>query len=191
MQSEQEINWNSLHNYIENLIYKLHEEFGWFNTEEVKRTPERILKFYGEFINSNDFEFTTFPAPEDERDVIQSENNIAFYSLCSHHFLPFFGSVHISYLPDKKYCGISKLSRVVKKFASKPGMQEHLINEIANYLNEELEPRFLMVRIEARHLCKEMRGIRQFGAISKSSAVRFKPEMENKLDHLKLEVFNQ
>lgn len=191
MDKIEEKDWKRLGEAINNLIQTQHDLFGWFDKEALDRTPERILNFYKELVDSNDFTFTVFSVNESEHDIIQSENDITYYSLCSHHNLPFFGKVSISYLPDKKICGISKFARVVKKFASKPGMQEHLVNEIADYLNEQLEPRFLLVRMDGRHLCKEMRGIRQTGAISKTSAIRFKSEMEGKLSHLKEEVYNQ
>jgi len=178
--------WNNLELSIRNLIENLSKTFGWFNEEELKRTPERILEYYKEWANSNHFKFTTFPV--EDRDQMIIFNHISFFSLCSHHLLPFFGEVNISYLPDKLVGGVSKFPRLVKKYASKPGTQEFLTKEIADNLNEILSPRFLFVRVEARHLCQEMRGIRTIGEVMKTSSLRYIEELEHNLVHLKEEA---
>lgn len=181
-----EVDWDQLKLSLSNLVNNLNMMFGWYNEEELKRTPERMLEFYREWANSNDFHFTTFPV--EDRDQMISFNDISFYSKCSHHDLPFFGQVHISYLPDRVVGGASKFPRLVKKYASKPGSQEVLTAEIADNINDVLKPRFLFVRVEARHLCQEMRGIRAVGEIMKTSSLRYVPEMQDKLIHLKEEA---
>ena len=181
-----EVDWDQLKLSIENLIVSQNMIFGWYNDEELKRTPERILQFYKEWINSNNFNFTTFKV--EDRDQMITFNDITFFSMCSHHFLPFFGKVHIAYLPDRLVGGASKFPRIVKKYSSKPTTQEILTAEIADNINEGLNPRFLFVRIEARHLCQEMRGIRSIGEIMKTSSLRYVKSMENMLVHLKEEA---
>jgi GTP cyclohydrolase I len=181
-----EVDWDQLKLSIENLIVSQNMIFGWYNDEELKRTPERILQFYKEWINSNNFNFTTFKV--EDRDQMITFNDITFFSMCSHHFLPFFGKVHIAYLPDRLVGGASKFPRIVKKYSSKPTTQEILTAEIADNINEVLNPRFLFVRIEARHLCQEMRGIRSIGEIMKTSSLRYVKSMENMLVHLKEEA---
>ncbi len=182
----QESEWKQLELSIKNLIHAQNMIFGWYNEEELLRTPERILQFYREWINSNNFTFTTFPV--EDRDQMITFNDITFFSMCSHHFLPFFGKVHIAYLPDRLVGGASKFPRLVKKYSSKPTTQEILTAEIADNLEKVLTPRFLFVRVEARHLCQEMRGIRSIGETMKTSSLRYDKTMQNMLVHLKEEA---
>ena len=188
-----DVEWDQLKLSISNLIQNLHMTFGWFNEEELRETPRRILDFYKEWSNSNEFTATTFPvAIERDSHKIPSmvrAKNISYFSTCSHHVLPFYGKVDITYLPNKKYIGISKLPRAVKKFASIPRMQETFSEDIADYLYELLDPLFLYVRVkDTKHLCTMMRGVRQTEMEVDTNALRFKPEMESKLDHLKMEA---
>lgn len=178
--------WESLKTTLNNLIHELNGMFGWFNEEELKNTPRRMMEFYKELHISNNFVFTKFPAVD--RDQMITYTDIPFFSLCAHHHLPFFGKVSISYLPDKYIGGASKFSRLTKKYASKPTVQEILTKEITDQINEILKPRFVFVRIEARHLCEEMRGIRSVGEVMKTSSLRFIPEIEGKLENLKQEA---
>ncbi len=144
------------------------------DNSEMRDTPTRMAKMYSNELlfgyNDLNFKVTTFPNPG--YDQIISEIDIPFYSLCSHHGLPFFGVVHIGYLPDAKIIGISKLDRISKYFSRKFQVQENLTQEIAEYLMKVLEPRGCMVIIEARHLCKEMRGAERSGAVMITSAVK-------------------
>jgi len=144
------------------------------NTPEMKDTPIRMAKMYANELlfgyNGLNFNVTTFPNPG--YDQIISEVEIPFYSLCSHHGLPFFGVAHIGYLPDTKIIGISKLDRIVKYFSRKFQVQENLTQEIAEYIMKVLEPKGCMVVMEARHLCKEMRGAERSGATMITSAVK-------------------
>ena len=85
--------------------------------------------------------------------------DIAFYSLCEHHMLPFFGHVHVGYLPKGKVVGLSKIPRLVEVYAHRLQLQEQMTKSIAEALNGTLEPRGVGVVVEARHLCMEMRGV--------------------------------
>ena len=154
---------------LKDLIQTLHEEYGWFNEEELKNTPKRIARFYEEWQRNQSFKFTLFRKETDQLIVLK---NIEFYSLCSHHLLPFFGKVHIGYLPSKKICGVSKLARAVVKFASKPQIQEKMTEELADYIFQKLKPKFVMVVVEAQHLCMLMRGIKQHNSVMVTSAIR-------------------
>jgi GTP cyclohydrolase IA len=89
--------------------------------------------------------------------------DIPFYSLCEHHMLPFFGTCHVGYLPRGKVVGLSKIPRLVGMFAHRLQLQERFTTEIAEALNEQLEPRGVGVVVEARHLCMEMRGVQKPG----------------------------
>ena len=89
--------------------------------------------------------------------------DISFYSLCEHHMLPFFGQVHVGYLPKGKVIGLSKIPRLVEVFSHRLQIQEQLTREIAEALNDTLAPKGVGVVVEARHLCMEMRGVERPG----------------------------
>ena len=98
--------------------------------------------------------------------------NIEVYSLCEHHILPFFGRCHIGYIPRGKVFGVSKLARMVDMYARRLQLQERLTEQIARYMQEKLDPQGVMVVVEARHLCVEMRGIKKPGALTVTSGIR-------------------
>jgi GTP cyclohydrolase IA len=99
-------------------------------------------------------------------------SDIAFSSLCEHHLLPFVGVAHVAYLPGERIVGLSKLPRVVEHWARRPQVQERLTAEVADWLEDELRPRGVGVVIEATHMCMSLRGVRQPGATTTTSAVR-------------------
>ena len=116
--------------------------------------------------------------------------DIPFYSMCAHHFVPFFGVAHVAYIPTEKIVGLSKIARIVKFYSRMPQIQERMTEQIADYIEEQLEPRGTYVVIEARHLCMEMRGIEAQGGKTVTSALRgcfAKPEIRQEfLDLLKI-----
>jgi GTP cyclohydrolase I len=95
----------------------------------------------------------------EEYDDLVLVRDVNFFSLCEHHLLPFFGRVHVAYLPKGKVVGLSKVPRIVDAFAHRLQLQERLTRQIAEALNDVLEPNGVAVVIEARHLCMEMRGV--------------------------------
>jgi GTP cyclohydrolase IA len=97
-----------------------------------------------------------FDQDYDEMVVVK---DVPFYSLCEHHMLPFFGQVHVGYLPKGKIVGLSKIPRLVEVFSHRLQIQEQLTNQVAEALNVALAPRGVGVVVEARHLCTEMRGV--------------------------------
>lgn len=102
-----------------------------------------------------------FPCPENtSRNIILEMTNMRMYTRCEHHGLPFFGFIHMAYIPDKKVVGLSKPARVVEHFSHKYQMQEALVAEVADYLYDMLEPVALVVQCDAIHLCSIMRGVR-------------------------------
>jgi GTP cyclohydrolase I len=181
-----EPNWNKIEKKQSELLQLLHEELSWFNSEELKNTPGRITRFYKEWNGLNNYKFTVFPAPPEGRKSLVTMTGINLHSACSHHFLVYSGVCHISYYPRKKLCGISKLARVVKHFASKPGVQENLTQEIADYLQEKLDPLFLMVYISASHSCMKIRGVNEANSTLTTNAIRW-----NKKNKLMQEVFEE
>ncbi len=154
-------------NKIQKAITMLLEAIGEdINREGLVETPERVARMYAELTAGYDDSAKThlskfFTATNAE---VVIEKDISFHSLCEHHMLPFFGKVHIAYIPDGKVVGISKLARVTEVFARRLQIQEQLTNQIADAIDDELSPKGVMVIIEAEHTCMTMRGIKKIGS---------------------------
>jgi GTP cyclohydrolase I len=138
-------------------------------------TDRRVARMYLDIFSGLDEgtrpKLTTFPNEEHYTSMVM-EKEIPFYSMCAHHFVPFYGHGHIAYIPNDKIVGLSKLPRLLDFFARRPQIQERLTEQVAGVLEEELRPQGVMVVIEARHLCVEMRGIKKPGAVTVTSALR-------------------
>jgi GTP cyclohydrolase I len=138
-------------------------------------TPERVAKMYLEMFSGlaegAEPKVTFFPNDERYQAMVM-EKDLPFYSLCSHHFVPFYGHAHIAYIPNDKIVGLSKMGRILEFYARRPQLQERLTEQVAGFLNEKLSPQGVMVVIEARHLCVEMRGVKKPGAHTVTSAIR-------------------
>lgn len=141
----------------------------------LRDTDRRVAKMYLDiFSGLNEGtrpKLTTFPNDEHYTSMVM-EKEIPFYSMCSHHFVPFYGHGHIAYIPNERIVGLSKLPRLLEFYARRPQLQERLTEQIASTLEEELKPQGVMVVIEARHLCVEMRGVKKPGALTVTSAIR-------------------
>ena len=142
----------------------------------LQRTPERVAKMYAEVFAGlrEDPEHhleVQFEAGHDEMVLVK---DIAFYSMCEHHLLPFVGKAHVAYVPGEqgKITGLSKLARLVEAYARRPQVQERLTSQVADKLMEALNPRGALVVIEAEHQCMAMRGVQKPGALTLTSAVR-------------------
>jgi GTP cyclohydrolase I len=155
-------------------------------------TDRRVAKFYIEMFHGlqegAEPKVTTFP--NDERySAMVMEKQIPFYSMCSHHFVPFYGHAHIAYVPNDQILGLSKFARILEFYAKRPQLQERLTEQVANFFDAKLKPQGVMVVIEARHLCVEMRGVKKPGAMTVTSAIRGifhqKPVREEFLDLLR------
>src|SRR4030095_464322 len=110
-------------------------------------------------------ELASFPRPASTGEDLVMVRDIPFYSLCVHHFVPFFGRATIAYLPGPQLIGISGLARVLEHYARRPQLQERLGAQVADHLQQALEPRGVAVILGARHLCMEMRGIKKPGLV--------------------------
>ena len=140
-------------------------------SDHLRGTPRRVAKAYAELLTPRPFNATTFPNDEgyDEFVVVR---DIPFQSLCMHHMLPFQGSAHVAYLPGKRIVGLSKLGRVVDMFAHDLQVQERLTTQVADWLEQVLEPRGVGVIVEAEHLCMSLRGVQKPGSRTVTSALR-------------------
>ena len=140
-----------------------------------KQTPERVAKMYLEMFHGlregSEPKITTFPNEEGYHHMV-IEREIPFYSMCAHHFVPFYGHAHIAYIPEAEVVGLSKLPRILEFFAKRPQLQERLTEQVAEFLWTKLAPQGVMVVVEARHLCVEMRGVKKAGALTTTSALR-------------------
>lgn len=130
------------------------------NREGLRETPMRVARMYEELLEGMDASVKdhlskTFTA-QDNQMVL--EKDIPFYSICEHHMMPFFGKIHIAYIPNGKVVGISKLVRTVEVFARRLQIQERMTAEIADAIMEHLDPRGVMVMVQAEHMCMTMRG---------------------------------
>src|SRR5687768_9894998 len=138
-------------------------------------TPARVARAYAELFSgldpSSEPELRTFPNEEGYSQPV-AVMDIPFHSLCAHHFLPFFGTAHVTYVPRDRVVGLSKLARVVDYFARRPQTQEALTEQVVDLLDRRLHPAGVMAVVEARHFCMEMRGVAKGGASTRTSAVR-------------------
>lgn len=139
-------------------------------------TPSRVARMYEEVLAGMDRDGdehlkVTFDADHDEMVMVR---DIPMVSLCEHHMVPFIGKAHIAYIPGKdgRITGLSKLARLAEVFARRLQVQERLTVQIADALERELEPRGVLVVIEAEHMCMSMRGVRKPGSTTVTSAVR-------------------
>jgi GTP cyclohydrolase I len=139
------------------------------HSEHLADTPRRVAASLLELLTPRPFEMTTF-ANDERYDDLVLVRGIPFHSLCQHHLLPFRGVAHIGYVPGDRIVGLSKLARVVERFASDLQVQERLTRQVADYLQDELEPLGVAVVMEAEHLCMSMRGVQSVGATTVTSA---------------------
>jgi GTP cyclohydrolase IA len=138
-------------------------------------TPLRVARAYRELFAGlqagAEPELRSFPNTEGYSQIV-AVTGIPFHSLCAHHFLPFFGTAHLAYLPGDRVVGLSKLARVLEYCARRPQIQERLTEQVIDLLERRLRPAGTMVVIEARHFCMEMRGVAKPGAVTTTSAWR-------------------
>ena len=140
------------------------------------RPRERVADMYAEIFSGFDVDPRSvldvmFEADHDEMIMVR---DIALYSVCEHHLIPFVGKAHVAYIPNKTGCitGLSKIARLVDVLSKRPQVQERLTTQIADTIEKALEPRGVLVVIEAEHLCMSMRGVRKPGSQTVTSAVR-------------------
>ena len=157
----------------------------------LKRTPERAAKALADLTQGYQMDVNEvlngalFDVAYDEMVIVK---DIEMFSLCEHHLLPFFGKVHIAYIPKKKVIGLSKMARVVEMFARRLQIQERLTKQIADTIQGAIEPAGVGVVIEARHLCMMMRGVEKQHSSAVTSAMvgAFRDNLQTREEFLSL-----
>lgn len=176
----------------ESLLRRLIEELGEDPEREgLVRTPHRVwesLAFLTDGYNRDVMEVVGEALFEELYDEMVTVRDIEFYSLCEHHMLPFFGRCHVAYIPNGRIVGLSKLPRIVDLFSHRLQVQERLTTQIAQALQEVLQPRGVGVVIEASHLCMMMRGVEKQNSRTTTSAMRgiFKTDSRTRSEFLDL-----
>ena len=169
--SEDDIDQESIRQAITDLLTAIGENP---EREGLRRTPDRVARMYGELLEGyrqdpnalvND---ALFEVKYDEMVLV---HDIEFYSLCEHHMLPFLGRAHVAYLPRNKVLGLSKIPRIVDMFARRLQVQERMTRQIAECIDELLNPLGVAVVIEGLHLCATMRGVKKHDARMTTSAM--------------------
>ena len=169
---------------IESLIFSLLKEIGEDpGRSGLDRTPQRVaqsLRFLTQGYQQDPVEILNgalFDVTYDEMVIVK---DIEVYSMCEHHMLPFFGRAHVAYIPNGKVVGLSKIPRVVEMFSRRLQVQERLTTDIAETLEQVLEPKGVAVVVEAIHLCMMMRGVQQQNSSAITSSIRGEFEADSK-----------
>jgi len=140
------------------------------NREGLKETPKRFLKFMTEFCSQPEFNFKTFTNEGMDEMIVMTK--IKFSSLCEHHIAPFVGTGVIAYIPDKKIVGLSKLPRTLDYFSRRLQNQERITNQVADFINDKLNPKGVAVILKAEHFCMKVRGAKQHEAMTTTSCMK-------------------
>ena len=156
----------SIKKSFQDILENLDKEKKYINKEVFENTPQRIEDFYKEFFSGmyvNPYEFlqNTFDVPNNDLII---ERNINFYSMCEHHFLPFFGKISVAYIPNGKIVGFGDIVKVIEAYAKRPQLQERMTDEIAETIYKALNCKGVYILIEAEHTCMTMRGVKKPGA---------------------------
>ena len=177
---------------LERLIRDVLKEMGEDPSREgLERTPERVAKAYRYLTSGYRQDAAAvlngalFTEEYDEMVVVK---DIDFYSLCEHHVLPFFGKCHVAYMPSRKIVGLSKVARLVEMYSRRLQVQERLTTQIAQTINEVLQPRGVAVVMEALHMCMLMRGVEKQNSKAVTSAMlgAFRENPETRAEFMEL-----
>ena len=178
----------NIENAVREILINIGEDT---NREGLIETPKRVAKMYEEILstkNINDFDnYKLFEVDLNNSQEMILIKNIPFFSMCEHHMLPFFGKVHVAYIPrENKVIGLSKIPRLVEFVSRKLSVQEEITVNVAKKLIEILNPLGVAVVVEARHMCIEMRGINKVGSVTRTSfySGEFKENTDRKKEFL-------
>ena len=174
---------------VRELLYAIGEDP---ERDGLRDTPARVARAYREmfgglYTDPDSVLNTMFDEDHDEMVIVKE---IPMYSTCEHHLVSFHGVAHVGYIPGKdgRVTGLSKIARLVDLYAKRPQVQERLTSQIADAMVNKLDPRGVIVVVEAEHLCMAMRGVRKPGAVTTTSAVRgqFKTDAASRAEALDL-----
>jgi len=173
---------------VESMLKELGEDPG---RDGLVRTPKRVaqaMRFFTQGYQADPLDILNDALFDVTYDEMVMVKDIEFYSLCEHHMLPFFGRIHVAYVPNGKVVGLSKIPRLVEMFSRRLQVQERLTTEIAETLEKVLEPRGVAVVGEAIHLCMMMRGVEQQSASAVTSSMRgaFKSDSKTRSEFMDL-----
>ena len=182
------LGWEPMVPLIEDLLAKMGEEP---SRDGLLRTPERVAKAFHFLTSGYRMNVDTvinqalFEVQYDEMVIVK---DIEFFSLCEHHMLPFFGKMHVAYLPNKRVLGLSKIPRIVDIFARRLQIQERLTQEVAHTIQDKIQPLGVGVVCEARHFCMMMRGVemQHSGAITSARLGAFRDQKQTRDEFLSL-----
>ena len=185
---DKKIRLKNIENAVREILINIGENV---DREGLIETPKRVAKMYEEILstkNINDFDnYKLFEVDLDNSQEMILIKNIPFFSMCEHHMLPFFGKIHVAYIPrENKVIGLSKIPRLVEFVSRKLSVQEEITVNVAKKLIEILNPLGVAVVVEARHMCIEMRGINKIGSVTKTSfySGEFKVNVDRKKEFL-------
>ena len=177
---------------LENLIHEILLEIGEDPAREgLLKTPHRVAKawkFLTEGYGKDLHEVLNGAIFTEEYNEMVIVRDVDFYSMCEHHMLPFFGRCHVAYIPDGKIVGLSKIPRIVDIFARRLQVQERMTQQIANAIQEALDPLGVAVVCEAHHMCMMMRGVQKQNSVTTSSTMlgEFCRRSETRMEFLRL-----
>lgn len=156
--------------------------------EGLRETPKRFAKWLKEMTSYEEFNFTTFEGENYDSMVIVRD--IPFTSMCEHHMAPFYGKAIIGYIPNKKIVGLSKLPRALHRFSRRLQNQERITRQVAEFIQEQLDPLGVAVMLTAEHSCMSLRGVRAHGASTVTNCLlgvfRDDPKAREEFVHLAL-----
>ena len=185
---DKETKLKNIENAVREILINIGEDV---NRKGLIETPKRVAKMYEEILSTkkgDDFEnYKLFDVDLGDSQEMVLVKEIPFFSMCEHHILPFFGKVHVAYIPrDNKVIGLSKIPRLVEFVSRKLSVQEEITVNVAKKLIEILNPLGVAVVVEARHMCVEMRGINKIGSITRTSfySGEFKENTDRKREFL-------
>lgn len=188
IEENKKLDQSKVQNLVSNLLTELGEDP---KREGLINTPQRVAKAYDFLLSGYNKKIeevlnnAVFDVKYDEMVLVK---NIDFFSLCEHHMLPFYGKVHVAYIPNGKVVGLSKIPRIVEVFARRLQVQERMTQQIADTLDQYLKPQGVAVVSEAYHMCMMMRGVEKQNSSATTSAVHgtFKEDARTRMEFLNL-----
>tara|TARA_B100000408_G_scaffold86959_1_gene66582 strand:+ start:215 stop:784 length:570 start_codon:yes stop_codon:yes gene_type:complete len=180
------------HDILEQITRKLLKEIGENpDREGLVRTPSRVAKsweFFSKGYNQNLEDIINNAIFEEDAKDMVIVRDIEFFSLCEHHLLPFFGKAHVGYIPNGKVIGLSKIPRIIDMFSRRLQVQERLTHQVAEALQDVLNPIGVAVVMEGRHMCMQMRGVEKQNSFASTSAMlgQFRKSSETRSEFLSI-----